>query len=142
MKTQHKSKAKMNVSKSAVDPGALEDARRAAQDAPGSTVPRTPAGVDTEVVARARRRHFSNAEKRRILQAVDARENDEQVGIDEDGDLGGEAVIVAEIDLLDGHRVVLVDDRHDIAAGKEVGEGVARQGSDEQSHAIPCPPSR
>lgn len=71
MKTHDKTKAKMKVRKSSRDAGALEDARRAAADAPASTVPSTPAGVDTEVVARARRRHFSNAEKRRILQAVD-----------------------------------------------------------------------
>lgn len=71
MKIPDKTKAKMNVPKSSVDPGALEDARRAAEDAPASTVPAKSVGPGTEVVAHARRRHFSNAEKRRILQAVD-----------------------------------------------------------------------
>jgi len=33
--------------------------------------PATAPGADTEVVARARRRHFSNADKRRILAAAD-----------------------------------------------------------------------
>ena len=40
-------------------------------------------------------------------------EQHEQVGVDEVGDERGEPVVVAEADLVVGHRVVLVDDRHD-----------------------------
>ena len=43
---------------------------------------------------------------------VDVGEQHQQVGVDERGDERGEAVVVAEPDLLGGHRVVLVDDRH------------------------------
>ena len=46
-------------------------------------------------------------------QAVDVREQDEQVGADEDRHLGGEEVVVAEGDLVGRRRVVLVDDRDD-----------------------------
>jgi transposase len=53
------------------DPGASQGARRATGDAPGSARSPNPVGSDCEVVARARRRHFSNADKRRILQAAD-----------------------------------------------------------------------
>jgi transposase len=45
--------------------GALEDARRAAGNAPCGTRP------DPEVVATARRRQFTSADKRRILEAAD-----------------------------------------------------------------------
>ena len=40
-------------------------------------------------------------------------EQHEQVGADEVGDEGGEAVVVAEADLVVGDGVVLVDDGHD-----------------------------
>ena len=53
------------------DPGASQGARRATEDAPGSAAPASRLGADAEVVARARRRTFSNADKRRILEAVD-----------------------------------------------------------------------
>ena len=39
-------------------------------------------------------------------------EQHEQVGVDEVGDERGEAVVVAEADLVVGDGVVLVDDRH------------------------------
>ena len=45
--------------------GALEDARRAAGNAPSGARP------DPEVVATARRRQFSSSDKRRILEAAD-----------------------------------------------------------------------
>ena len=43
----------------------------AAKSLPDSAVPTRPSGIDSEVVPRARRRRFSNADKRRILQAAD-----------------------------------------------------------------------
>ena len=58
----------MNVSS---DPGASQGARRATEDAPGSAPSPVPPGSDSEVVPRARRRTFTNADKRRILQATD-----------------------------------------------------------------------
>lgn len=53
------------------DPGASQGALRATEDAPESAPPATPPGSDSEVVPRARRRRFTNADKRRILQAAD-----------------------------------------------------------------------
>ena len=64
-------KVPMHAVKSSADPGASQGARRATEDAPGSAAPSERLGHDAEVVARARRRQFSNADKRRILQAVD-----------------------------------------------------------------------
>ena len=61
-------------------------------------------------------------------QAGGVGEQHEQVGVDQVGDERGEAVVVAEADLVVGDGVVLVDDRHDAeleqplqrAAGVEV----------------------
>ena len=53
------------------DPGASQGARRATEDAPGSAAPAVPSDTNSEVVPHARRRHFSKAEKRRILEAAD-----------------------------------------------------------------------
>ena len=44
---------------------------RAAKSSSGSAPPPIPPGSNSEVVPRAQRRHFSNADKRRILQAAD-----------------------------------------------------------------------
>jgi transposase len=64
-------KAAMDAANSLPDPGALEGARRATGDAPGSAAPMRAVGTDSEVVPRARRRQFSNADKRRIVEAAD-----------------------------------------------------------------------
>ena len=64
-------KVPMHAVTSSADPGASQGARRATEDAPGSAAPSSPPGTDSEVVARARRRVFSNADKRRILDAAD-----------------------------------------------------------------------
>jgi transposase len=71
MTINHKSKVPMREAKNSADPGASQEARRATGDAPGSARPEIAAGSDSEVVPRARRRTFSNAEKRRILQEAD-----------------------------------------------------------------------
>lgn len=71
MKINQQSKDTMPTADGLPDPGASQGARRATGDAPGSARSPNPAGSDCEVVARARRRHFSNADKRRILQAAD-----------------------------------------------------------------------
>ena len=47
----------------------------------------------------------------RVEQTVDVGEQHEDVGVDERRDHRGELVVVAELDLLDGDRVVLVEDR-------------------------------
>jgi len=44
---------------------------RAVHSLPGSGTPAVPADTTLEVVPHARRRHFSNADKRRILAAAD-----------------------------------------------------------------------
>ena len=71
MTINQQSKVPMHAVKVSSDPGASQGARRATEDAPGSSPSATPPGSDSEVVARARRRTFSNADKRRILQAAD-----------------------------------------------------------------------
>ena len=57
-----------NVSPAA---GASQGARRATGDAPAAAAAPLPPGSDCEVVPRAVRRSFSNADKRRILRAAD-----------------------------------------------------------------------
>ena len=64
-------KAAMDASNSLSEPGALQGARRASGDAPGSADPLKASGPTMEVVPRAKRRVFSSAEKRRILAAAD-----------------------------------------------------------------------
>jgi len=64
-------KAAMHAVNSSSDSGALQGARRATGDAPESAAPAKPHVTDSEVVPRARRRQFSNAEKRRIVEAAD-----------------------------------------------------------------------
>ena len=71
MTVNHQSKAAMHAVKSLSDPGASQGARRATEDAPGSAAPAPRPDTDAEVVPRARRRQFSNADKRRILEAAD-----------------------------------------------------------------------
>jgi transposase-like protein len=67
----HQPKVSMHAVHSLPDPGASQGARSATEDAPGSAAPAVPADTNSEVVAHARRRHFSNADKRRILAAAD-----------------------------------------------------------------------
>jgi transposase-like protein len=67
----HQPKVSMHAVHSLSDPGASQGARRATEDAPGSAASAVPPAADTEVVPQARRRHFSNADKRRILAAAD-----------------------------------------------------------------------
>ena len=64
-------KVPMHAVKRLSDPGASQGARRATEDAPGSAPPVPHPADDSEVVPRARRRTFSNADKRRILEAAD-----------------------------------------------------------------------
>jgi transposase len=71
MTTNQKSKIPMHAVKVSSSPGASQGARRATEDAPGAPPPSVASGSDSEVVARARRRTFSNADKRRILHAAD-----------------------------------------------------------------------
>ncbi len=71
MTINHQSKAAMHAVNSSSDSGALQGARRATGDAPESAAPAKSPVTDSEVVPRARRRHFSNADKRRILDAAD-----------------------------------------------------------------------
>lgn len=71
MTINNQSKATMEAAKSLPDVPALQGARRATGDAGTSAAPAGPTGTDTEVEPRARRRHFTNADKRRILQAAD-----------------------------------------------------------------------
>jgi transposase len=67
----HQPKVSMHAVHTLSDPGASQGARRATEDAPGSAAPAVPSDTNSEVVPHARRRHFSKAEKRRILEAAD-----------------------------------------------------------------------
>ena len=71
MTVNHQSKAVMNAVKSLSDPLASQGARRATEDASGSGAPGARPDSGAEVVPHARRRQFSNADKRRILEAAD-----------------------------------------------------------------------
>lgn len=71
MSNSQQTKVPMHAVKVSSDPGASQGARRATEDAPGSAPSQFPPGSDSEVVPRARRRTFTNADKRRILQAAD-----------------------------------------------------------------------
>jgi transposase len=68
----HQPKVSVHAVQSLADSGASQGACRATEDAPESVSPSsvTPA-LSCEVVPQARRRSFSNASKRRILEAVD-----------------------------------------------------------------------
>lgn len=48
-----------------------------------------------------------------VVQAVDVGHEEQEVGVHHGGGDGGEGVVVAELDLGDGQRVVLVDDGDD-----------------------------
>ena len=71
MKTNNQTKAQMHAAADSVDTGASQGARRATEDAPVSTRPLSP-GIDSEVVAVAKRRSITNADKRRIVLAAAA----------------------------------------------------------------------
>ena len=71
MTSNPRSKVKMQANQSIEDSGATQGARRATEGAPESARPAAPLGSDSEVVARAQRRKFSSADKRRILNAAD-----------------------------------------------------------------------
>ncbi len=71
MTINNQSKATMEAAKSLPELPALQGARRASGDAGNSAAPAEPRDSDSEVVPRARRRSFTNADKRRILQAAD-----------------------------------------------------------------------
>ncbi len=69
MTVNHHPKAAVHAVKSSSDPLASQGARRATEEASGSAPPQ--AACAGEVVPHARRRQFSNADKRRILEAAD-----------------------------------------------------------------------
>ena len=71
MTINNQPKAAMDAAKSLPELPALQGARRATGDAGNSAAPAAPREANSEVVPRARRRRFSNADKRRILQAAD-----------------------------------------------------------------------
>jgi transposase-like protein len=71
MKINNQSKATMEAATSLPELAALQGARRATGDAVNSAAPAEPRDSDSEVVPRARRRSFTKADKRRILQAAD-----------------------------------------------------------------------
>jgi transposase-like protein len=71
MTINQQSKVPMHAVKSSTDSLASQGARGATEDASESAPSAIPPGSDCEVVPRARRRAFSNADKRRILQAAE-----------------------------------------------------------------------
>lgn len=71
MKINNQPKAQMHASGDSADTGASQGARSATEDAPVSARPSSPS-IDSEVVAIAKRRRFTNADKRRIVLAAAA----------------------------------------------------------------------
>ena len=71
MTVNHHPKVAVHAVKSSSDPLASQGARRATEEASGSPPPLASSVADAEVVPHARRRQFSNADKRRILEAAD-----------------------------------------------------------------------
>ena len=71
MNINDQSKAGMDSVNTMRVPAASQGARRATEDAAGAAPTVEPAAVHMEVVAHAKRRRFSNADKRRILGAAD-----------------------------------------------------------------------
>lgn len=71
MTNNQQSKVKMQANQSIADSVATQGARRATEGATESAPPEVHSGSDSEVVARAQRRRFSSADKRRILNAAD-----------------------------------------------------------------------
>ncbi len=67
MTVNYQAKAAVHAVKSLSDPLTSQGARRATEEASGSAPP----AAGAEVVPHARRRQFSNADKRRILEAAD-----------------------------------------------------------------------
>lgn len=71
MTINNQSKATMEAAKSLPELPVSQGARRASADAGNSAAPAEPRDTDSEVVPRARRRSFTKADKRRILQEAD-----------------------------------------------------------------------
>ena len=71
MTSTFQTKAKMTAANELPDPAASQGARRATEGAVGVTRSATSVSDDMEVVGRAKRRVFTNADKRRILTAAD-----------------------------------------------------------------------
>ena len=71
MTNNQRSKVKMQANQSIADSVATQGAHRATEGATESAPPEVHSGSDSEVVARAQRRRFSTADKRRILNAAD-----------------------------------------------------------------------
>ena len=71
MTVNHHPKVAVHVVKSSCDPLASQGARRATEEASGSAPQQASSATTAEVVPHARRRQFSNADKRRILDAAD-----------------------------------------------------------------------
>jgi transposase-like protein len=71
MTNDQRSKVKMQENQSIADSVATQGARRGTEGATDSAPPEVRSGSDSEVVARAQRRRFSSADKRRILNAAD-----------------------------------------------------------------------
>jgi len=71
MKINNQSKAQMHEAGDSVDTGVSQGARRATEDAPVSTRPLS-SSISSEVVAIAKRRSITNADKRRIVVAAAA----------------------------------------------------------------------
>lgn len=71
MKINKQPNSQMHAGRNSDDTGASQGARRATEDAPVSARPLSPS-IDSEVVAIAKRRRFTNADKRRIVLAAAA----------------------------------------------------------------------
>ena len=124
-------------------PGRLDLRDHAAASHAGHRAPGRSQNVAADAI------HDGNERGRRIdlrvrrVQPVDIREDHHEVGVDEAGHERRQGIVVAEADLLDGHRVVLVHDGHHGQLQKpvkriprvQVGRAVRRVAPGEQHHA-------
>jgi transposase-like protein len=80
MTINNQPKAVMDAVNFHLDPAPSQGARRATGDGAGSAPPLRSTDIDMEVVPRAKRRRFSNADKRRILKEADGCNQPGQIG--------------------------------------------------------------
>jgi hypothetical protein len=110
------------------DPGGHDLGRHAAGADPGRRIGPAGHGLDPGVEV-GDEGHVGGAgigPRVRRVEAVDVRQEDEEVGADQLACAGRQPVVVAVADLLGDHRVVLVDHRHDaeVEEGLKGGPGV------------------
>ena len=101
-----------------LDPSTRGDARRL-DLAPHAAAAQRAARIDVDLVEHGEIPHLTDVLRLRIgsrvrrVQAVGVGQQDQQIGLDQEGHLRGQVVVVADAEFVGRGRVVLVDDGHD-----------------------------